>query len=346
MDELAIHPYANLLPMMTQTEYEALKLSVQADGLLQAIVLFEGKILDGRNRYRACIETGTPVRTVDYDGGDPVGFALATNSHRRTLTLKQRAIAGVQAADIYRRQAREAQRQAGRMHGRGKSLVSEDTKLSDQPQQGETGTASGADIAAGRTRKRLAEQVGVSEVTMQRALEVADGDKELWKRVCDPDNEKTITITGAWRELRGVPADGRSDAKIDYVIVEPWLEQKPKTTKLSDWQKAFYRQREKAEKLQQQLSLTRSRASHMKFKEQEEIKGLAKAEYNRIVHQERTKWACVLAFSEGHLTMRQAAQRAGMSLSQFQVAVTDLRRFLDLPKGTELPSGETEDGSQ
>ena len=45
------HPYADLFPMMSPAERDALRESVRESGLLQPIVVMGGQILDGRNRY-------------------------------------------------------------------------------------------------------------------------------------------------------------------------------------------------------------------------------------------------------------------------------------------------------
>ena len=50
------HELANLLPMIDQSNYENLKADIAKQGILEPIVLFEGKILDGRNRYKAAKE--------------------------------------------------------------------------------------------------------------------------------------------------------------------------------------------------------------------------------------------------------------------------------------------------
>jgi hypothetical protein len=45
--------------------------------------LYEGQILDGRNRARACEALGIEPETRVYAGDDPVGFVISRNLHRR-----------------------------------------------------------------------------------------------------------------------------------------------------------------------------------------------------------------------------------------------------------------------
>jgi hypothetical protein len=69
---------------------------IKANGLQEQITLYEGKILDGRNRYRACVEVGHELKLLrqikNYDGKDPLGFVLSANLHRRHLDTSQRAV--------------------------------------------------------------------------------------------------------------------------------------------------------------------------------------------------------------------------------------------------------------
>jgi hypothetical protein len=77
---------------MEGAEFDALVADIKKNGLHYPIFLYEGKILDGRNRYRACLELGwePATRNCDHHVGDPAGFVISRNIHRRHLTAKQR----------------------------------------------------------------------------------------------------------------------------------------------------------------------------------------------------------------------------------------------------------------
>src|SRR5262245_56882290 len=89
---LTAHPYADLFPLMTAEELDALAADIRANGLRKPIVLLEGKILDGRNRYKACLIAGVEPRFEDYTGDDPLGYVNSENIARRHLTPGQRAM--------------------------------------------------------------------------------------------------------------------------------------------------------------------------------------------------------------------------------------------------------------
>jgi len=92
-DQYEAHPFANMFPMIQGDEFEQLKRDIAKNGILQPIVLHEGKILDGRNRYKAARECGhkfTPANFKHFDGADAKAFAISTNIHRRHLTQAQK----------------------------------------------------------------------------------------------------------------------------------------------------------------------------------------------------------------------------------------------------------------
>lgn len=86
-----LHPLCTLFPRLTGAEFDALREDIKANGLRQPIVLHEGMILDGGNRYRACLDAGVEPHFVKFDGGNIVAFVLSANLHRRHLSAGQHA---------------------------------------------------------------------------------------------------------------------------------------------------------------------------------------------------------------------------------------------------------------
>jgi ParB-like chromosome segregation protein Spo0J len=92
MDRLEFHPLANIFPMMSDEELNDLGADMLEHGQREPIALFEGMILDGRNRYRACLLKGIEPRFLEQRPADPVAFVVSANLHRRQLNAGQRAL--------------------------------------------------------------------------------------------------------------------------------------------------------------------------------------------------------------------------------------------------------------
>jgi len=75
---------------MPDDRFRELKTDIAAHGQLEPIVLCDGKILDGRHRYRACVELGIEPRTRVFDG-NPWAYVWSMNGQRRDLSQDQRA---------------------------------------------------------------------------------------------------------------------------------------------------------------------------------------------------------------------------------------------------------------
>lgn len=85
-----IHPAANSFPMMPQDRFDDLKADIGAHGQREDITLCDGLILDGRNRYRACMELGIEPKARTF-GGNPWTYVWSLNGQRRDLSQDQRA---------------------------------------------------------------------------------------------------------------------------------------------------------------------------------------------------------------------------------------------------------------
>lgn len=80
-DHVTPHPAIAHLPMLPPDAARQLTDDIRADGLRLPIVIDDsGRILNGRNRYRACLAAGVAPRFVTYAGGDPEGYALRAHS--------------------------------------------------------------------------------------------------------------------------------------------------------------------------------------------------------------------------------------------------------------------------
>jgi len=85
--EYEFHPLADMFPLIEGEDFDQLVEDIGNRGILSPIILYEGKILDGRNRYRAAKEAGHKFtdRQAGTSGRPPDFWPPPGSSHRRTL---------------------------------------------------------------------------------------------------------------------------------------------------------------------------------------------------------------------------------------------------------------------
>jgi ParB-like chromosome segregation protein Spo0J len=94
------HPLSSAFPAMTDNEFQELRDSIETNGVLNPITIYEGMVIDGWHRYKAANEANVDCPETELDDWiDPKDFVLAQNKNRRHITMAQLAIA---TAEVYK----------------------------------------------------------------------------------------------------------------------------------------------------------------------------------------------------------------------------------------------------
>lgn len=121
MPKYRFHPACTIFPPLPPDELRELADDIAANGLRNPIVLYQSKILDGRNRYFACELAGVEPRFTEFDGDDPIGWVVSQNLLRRHLTASQKAVVALDLLPLLEKEAKQRQRQSNAYRGNGQS---------------------------------------------------------------------------------------------------------------------------------------------------------------------------------------------------------------------------------
>src|SRR6185312_15742607 len=147
---MQFHPFSEIFPLLADADLAELADDIKSFGLREPIWLYEGQILDGRNRWLACQRVKVDPQTRTFRGTEKGALALviSANLKRRQLTFEQRALAAARIAELH------------------------------QGRPEKTGTG------AGLTQEQAAEAFDVSERSVRSARKVIDqGSKPLQRAV-------------------------------------------------------------------------------------------------------------------------------------------------------------------
>jgi len=99
MTELEFHEAANIFPL-DEGNIPALAKDIQENGQVVPIEIMDGKILDGRRRYKACLMAGVKPDYREVDVADPVKHVVSLNLERRHLDASDRAQVAFRIANM------------------------------------------------------------------------------------------------------------------------------------------------------------------------------------------------------------------------------------------------------
>ena len=179
---------------------------MEQHGVREPVVLFEGKILDGRNRYRASRDADVECAFVTYDGDDPVGYVVSLNLRRRHLTHSQRAWAAAKLANVPRGGDRRSD-QSARLHSGSRTTNENAARLLDVSRRSVATARSVRDHGT----PELHQKVEAGTVSVSAAADIATLPRDDQQEIVAKGEAEILAIA---KRLRTEKAKARRDQRI------------------------------------------------------------------------------------------------------------------------------------
>ena len=215
--ELEFHPLADIFPLMEGEEFDALVADLKANGLREKMDLYEGKIIDGRNRYRALRRLGIDpsadpsnyfrkaiyahavggdIKSHEQTNDDRVrAYVISKNIRRRHLTAEQkRKLIGKVIAAEPEASDRQIAKQVKADHKTVGAIRKKNEATGEIPQLKKT---TGAD---GKARKRPSKPA-------QRELEAAQAHIVELEAAHEHDRELAEKLRAAEIKMAGLESE-------------------------------------------------------------------------------------------------------------------------------------------
>lgn len=209
---MEFHPAVFRFPEMDAESFAGLKADIAENGVLQPVVLFDGRVIDGRHRWKACQELGRECPTTDFEGSeaDALRFVVSSNLHRRHLTASQKACVAVELLEPFAAEAKERQ-------GTRTDIVAKMPQCSGE-----------------KARNQAAEVVGVSPRYVQDAKKLKTESPDVFEQVSRGELTLPQAITSVRHsekvaELRKLEVEEieKPTGVFDVIVIDPpWAMQK------------------------------------------------------------------------------------------------------------------------
>jgi len=225
-----IHEVANIFPEMGAIEFDALCADIAANGLRESPWVYQGAVIDGRHRMRACEKLGIPCPVRVYSGEDPVGFVVSLNLHRRHLDSTQRAMVAATLATM-RHGGDRVSEQAANLPLATQAHAAELLNVSERSVRAAVKVrADGADElirAAESGRVSVSTAATIAEAPKAEQVEiVARGEAEILEAAKRIRSEKAVTRRAEMAEVRAM-APPLPLGKFECIVIDPpWEMQK------------------------------------------------------------------------------------------------------------------------
>jgi hypothetical protein len=182
----------NIFPEANEEDFNRLLEDIRNNGFDQSqpVIVYEGAILDGWNRYRACQAIGISpaIKTFDGDQSAALRLVMRTNK-RRNLNKGQWATIAVEAEEVLAALSKEAEE-------RMKAGV----RTRDNPRQI---IAQGSEEDDGKTASKVAELFNTNRTYVNQAAKVKSEAPEAFEKV----KAGKMTLQDAMKEVARKPTE-------------------------------------------------------------------------------------------------------------------------------------------
>jgi ParB-like chromosome segregation protein Spo0J len=222
-----IHPAAELFPTMSDEELQGLIADIQANGQHEPATLWCGKLIDGRNRAKACESLGVELQCCELDPDtDPIKWVLSYNLHRRHLTPSQKAMVAVKLKELLEPEAKERKRANGGDKKSAKAREKSEVEILPPPKD-KTKSRDQAAAAVGVSGKLVdaAEKV-TKKGTPELQAAVVKGDVSVSRaaKIAEQPAEKQSSMIDAPRQSNDEPALKRMiERETEKLVIARWL---------------------------------------------------------------------------------------------------------------------------
>lgn len=214
---MAFHEIANLFPLMAESELSDLAVDIKTNGQREPILTFEGKILDGRNRFLACELVGVKPRLEAFANGSPMAMVISLNLKRRHLTDSQKACVATEALPWLEKEAKDRKVAAGKQTGRGHRKVC--PKI-DEPFPDRSDTQAGKLLGVSRSYVAAAKAFKTKAPDLFE--QVKRGEKSLSQARRERNEQQRESRRAANRvKVSTAPSLEKNSAKFATILIDP-----------------------------------------------------------------------------------------------------------------------------
>lgn len=198
----------NIFPEAKKEDFERLKADIEANGFdkSQPITTYEGAILDGWNRLKACQELTIAPVFAKFNGSasDAIAFVMRTNK-RRNLNSGQWATIAAEAEELIAVIAADTEKTR-------REKISENNGQKQKPKDttGEKISPSSSDSKEEvKTSAKVAEVFNTNSTYVKNAVKMKEAAPEVFEKV----KAGTMTMQDGMKAVRAIPTDPWSESE-------------------------------------------------------------------------------------------------------------------------------------